>query len=243
MTPTSPAPSSSGTFSAYCPSDQTAGSSWTESRPELFAYRMSQGARMAIPIAGSTIIDAGTASSSPFQRMSRIVRDQTGIVFMFRWNPRRVHEALENRDHDVRNMQQRQWRSPERTASRAQATPSGRRTRSNSLLRARRVVATQTCAEHRSGRSKPTDTRGILGGIFYLIRSSPIKPDDFGRFVSVLGSQFSKNLNDAAAHGPLVGVNSNRRHETRPVRRQRRAAAMAIAHRATRRAKGPQAPE
>jgi hypothetical protein len=39
-------------------------------------------------IAVSTIIDAGTASSSPFQQTSKIVHDYTGIVFTFRWNLR-----------------------------------------------------------------------------------------------------------------------------------------------------------
>jgi hypothetical protein len=38
---------------------------------------------------------------------------------------------------------------------------------------------------------------------------------DFG---SVPGSQFSKNLNNAAAYAWLDGINSNRRHETSPVR-------------------------
>jgi hypothetical protein len=47
-------------------------------------------------------------------------------------------------------------------------------------------------------------------------------------------------LNDAAAYGPFDGVNSNRRHKTSPVRRQRRAAAMAIARRATPKGRGAQ---
>ena len=45
------------------------------------------------------------------------------------------------------------------------------------------------------------------------------------------GANFQKNLNYAAAYGPLDGVNSNRRHKTSPVRRRR--AAAAIARRAT----------
>lgn len=51
-----------------------------------------------IRIAVSTIIDAGTASSSPLQRTSKIVHDHTGIVFTFRWNLR--SRSAENRDHD-----------------------------------------------------------------------------------------------------------------------------------------------
>jgi hypothetical protein len=50
------------------------------------------------------------------------------------------------------------------------------------------------------------------------------------------GANF-QNLNNAAAYGPRGGINSNRRHKRSPVRRQRRAAAMAIARRATRRAR------
>jgi hypothetical protein len=42
----------------------------------------------AIPIAVFTLIDAGTASSSPFQRTTKIVHDHAGIVFMFPWNLR-----------------------------------------------------------------------------------------------------------------------------------------------------------
>ena len=54
--------------------------------------------RIAVPTA---IIDAGTASPSPFQRTSKIVHDHTGIVFAFRWSLRsrsagvRVHDDLE----------------------------------------------------------------------------------------------------------------------------------------------------
>jgi hypothetical protein len=41
-----------------------------------------------IPIAVITIIDAGTASSSPFHRTAKSVHVHAGIVFTFRWNPR-----------------------------------------------------------------------------------------------------------------------------------------------------------
>jgi len=57
-----------------------------------------------IPIAVFTIIDAGTASSSPFQRTPKIVHDHDGIVFTFAWNTRsrcagnRVHDRPEYAD-------------------------------------------------------------------------------------------------------------------------------------------------
>jgi hypothetical protein len=38
-----------------------------------------------IPIAVFAHIDAGTASSSPFQRTAKNVHDDAGIVFMFVW--------------------------------------------------------------------------------------------------------------------------------------------------------------
>jgi hypothetical protein len=50
-----------------------------------------------IPIAVFTRIDAGTASSSPFQRTAKIVHDDAGIVFTFVWNPR--SRCAGNRDH------------------------------------------------------------------------------------------------------------------------------------------------
>ena len=51
----------------------------------------------AIPIAVITIIDAGTASSSPFQQTTKSVHDHAGIVFTFRWNPR--SRCAGNREH------------------------------------------------------------------------------------------------------------------------------------------------
>jgi hypothetical protein len=51
-----------------------------------------------IPIAGFTRIDAGTASSSPFQPTTKFVHDHAGIVFTFRWNPR--SRCAGNRDHE-----------------------------------------------------------------------------------------------------------------------------------------------
>ena len=41
-----------------------------------------------IPIAVFIIIDAGTASSSLFQRTPKLVHDHDGIVFTFAWNTR-----------------------------------------------------------------------------------------------------------------------------------------------------------
>jgi hypothetical protein len=49
-----------------------------------------------IPMAGFMVIDAGTASSSPFQRTTKIVHDHDGIrvhdplesAFTMRWKPR-----------------------------------------------------------------------------------------------------------------------------------------------------------
>jgi hypothetical protein len=43
------------------------------------------------------IIDAGTASSSPFQRTRKIDHHHDGIVFTFRWNPR--SRCAGNREH------------------------------------------------------------------------------------------------------------------------------------------------
>jgi len=51
---------------------------------------------MLIPIAVFMIIDAGTASASPFQRMTKIVHDHAGIrvhiplesMFTMPWKPR-----------------------------------------------------------------------------------------------------------------------------------------------------------
>jgi hypothetical protein len=51
-----------------------------------------------IPIAVFMIIDAGTASSSPFQRTPKYVHDHAGIVFTFRWNMR--SRCAGNRDHE-----------------------------------------------------------------------------------------------------------------------------------------------
>jgi len=51
-----------------------------------------------IPIAVFTSIDAGTASSSPFQRTPKYVHDHAGIVFTFRWNLR--SRCAGNRDHE-----------------------------------------------------------------------------------------------------------------------------------------------
>ena len=49
------------------------------------------------------IIDAGTTSSSPFQRTPQIVHDHAGIVFTFRWKSR--SRCAGNSDHDYdRNM-------------------------------------------------------------------------------------------------------------------------------------------
>jgi hypothetical protein len=53
---------------------------------------------MSNPITVSTIIDAGTASLSPFQRSPKNVHDHAGIVFAFNWNPR--SRCAGNRDHD-----------------------------------------------------------------------------------------------------------------------------------------------
>src|SRR5882757_10562280 len=53
---------------------------------------------VAYPLAVSTIIGAGTAPSSPFQRTSKIVHDHTGIVCTFRWNLR--SRCAGNRDHE-----------------------------------------------------------------------------------------------------------------------------------------------
>jgi hypothetical protein len=51
-----------------------------------------------IPIAGFTIIDAGTASSPPFQRTPKSVHHHAGIMFTFPWNSRSRYAG--NRDHD-----------------------------------------------------------------------------------------------------------------------------------------------
>jgi hypothetical protein len=51
-----------------------------------------------IPIAVIAYIDAGTASSSPFQRAPKFVHDHDGIVFTFRWNTR--SRCAGNRVHD-----------------------------------------------------------------------------------------------------------------------------------------------
>jgi hypothetical protein len=51
-----------------------------------------------MPIAVLTLIDAGTASSSPFQRTPKYVHDHAGIVFTFRWNMR--SRCAGNRDHE-----------------------------------------------------------------------------------------------------------------------------------------------
>jgi len=40
-----------------------------------------------IPIGVFTLIDAVPASSSRFQRTTKIVHDHAGIVFTFRWKP------------------------------------------------------------------------------------------------------------------------------------------------------------
>jgi hypothetical protein len=54
--------------------------------------------KVVIPIAVFTLIDGGTAWSSPFQRTPKIVHDHAGIVFTFRWNLRSL--CAGNRDHD-----------------------------------------------------------------------------------------------------------------------------------------------
>ena len=59
---------------------------------------MPKTAYAVIPIAVFLIIDAGTASSSPFQRIPKNVHDHPGIVFTFYWNPR--SRCAGNRDHD-----------------------------------------------------------------------------------------------------------------------------------------------
>lgn len=51
-----------------------------------------------IPIGVFTLIDAGTASSSPFQRTTKIVHDHAGIVFTIRWNMRSRCDG--KRDHE-----------------------------------------------------------------------------------------------------------------------------------------------
>jgi hypothetical protein len=43
------------------------------------------------------IIDAGTASSSPFQRTPKFDHHHAGIVFTFAWNPR--SRCSGNREH------------------------------------------------------------------------------------------------------------------------------------------------
>jgi hypothetical protein len=60
------------------------------------------GAQRVIPIAVFTLIDASTASSSPFQRTPKLVHDHDGIVFTFAWNTR--HDALETAFTFDRNM-------------------------------------------------------------------------------------------------------------------------------------------
>jgi hypothetical protein len=50
-----------------------------------------------IPIGVMAIIDAGTASSSPFQRLTKIVHDHAGIVFTFNWNL--CSRCAGNREH------------------------------------------------------------------------------------------------------------------------------------------------
>jgi hypothetical protein len=50
-----------------------------------------------MPIAVLTLIDAGTASSSPFHRTSKSVHDHAGIVFTFSWNP--CSRCPGNREH------------------------------------------------------------------------------------------------------------------------------------------------
>jgi hypothetical protein len=68
-------------------------------------------AQVVIPIAVFIIIDAGTASSSPFQRTPKLVHDHAGIVFTFAWNTRsrcagnRVHDRPE---YAVRGLKSRQ---------------------------------------------------------------------------------------------------------------------------------------
>jgi hypothetical protein len=52
---------------------------------------------MSNPIAVLTLIDAGTASSSPFHRTSKSAHDHAGIVFTFSWNPR--SRCAGNREH------------------------------------------------------------------------------------------------------------------------------------------------
>jgi len=67
-------------------------------------------AQVVIPIAVFIIIDAGTASSSPFQRTPKLVHDHAGIVFTFAWNTRsrcagnRVHDRPEYADEVIRRI-------------------------------------------------------------------------------------------------------------------------------------------
>jgi len=70
----------------------------TESCPEPRRQPTSRDLDAVIPIAGFMIIDAGTASSSPFQHTPKIVHHHAGIVFTFIWNPR--SRCAGNREHD-----------------------------------------------------------------------------------------------------------------------------------------------
>jgi len=74
-----------------------------------------------IPIAGFTIIDAGTASSPPFQRTPKSVHHHAGIMFTFPWNSRSRYAG--NRDHDGPEYAALNPESPGATATRAASHP------------------------------------------------------------------------------------------------------------------------